>query len=117
WHIDVNKSESSLKNVQILDKLPEGLDIEEIRVWKLSKSGNDWEYDGDIEGDFTGFPIDLGNIEDAHRIQVITNIDYSYFEEYTKELNFKNEAVLEVNGKAEDQDDAEVIVKRESLLE
>src|SRR5699024_3510824 len=73
--------------------------------------------DGDIEGDFTGFPIDLGNIEDAHRIQVITNIDYSYFEEYTKELNFKNEAVLEVNGKAEDQDDAEVIVKRESLLE
>jgi len=117
WQIDVNKSESNLKNVKVLDEIPSGLDIEEIRVWKLRKSGNDWEYDGDIEGDFTGFPIDLGNIEGAHRIQVITNIDYGHFEEYTKELVFDNVAVLEVDGEQEDQDDARVTVERESLLE
>src|SRR5699024_10587452 len=51
------------------------------------------------------------------RFQVTTDIDYSSFEEYKKELDFLNKAVLEVNGETEDRDNATVEVVRESLLE
>src|SRR5699024_8447757 len=116
WQIDVNKSESSLKNVKVLDEIPEGLIINSIKVWELNKAGNDWDY-GDWVGEYDEFPVDLGDIDGAYRFQVTTDIDYSSFEEYKKELDFLNKAVLEVNGETEDRDNATVEVVRESLLE
>src|SRR5699024_6250566 len=85
WQIDVNKSESSLKNVKVLDEIPEGLIINSIKVWELNKAGNDWDY-GDWVGEYDEFPVDLGDIDGAYRFQVTTDIDYSSFEEYKKEL-------------------------------
>src|SRR5699024_8692214 len=116
WQVDVNKSESSLKNVTVKDDIPAGLTVESIKVWKLNKLGNNWGY-GEWVGEYAEFPVDLGDIDGAYRFQVTTDIDYSSIEEYRKELVFDNEAVLEVGGEQEDQDEATVTVERESLLE
>src|SRR5699024_12027285 len=115
WSSDVCSSdlESSLKNVKVLDEIQEGLTVDSIRVWELNKAGNDWGYGKELEGDFKTFPVDLGDIDGAYRIEVITDIDYDSFEEHTKELDFLNEAKLEVDGKEVDKDDATVKVERE----
>ncbi|MGI6155742.1 MAG: collagen binding domain-containing protein, partial [Enterococcus lemanii] len=115
WRLYVNKAESNLKDVRILDEIPAGLNVESIKAWKLVKSGNNWNY-GEKVGEYTEFPVELGDIQEAYVFEIITDIDYGHFTEYTKEIEFHNIAKLELNGKETAEDDATVPVKRGSLI-
>ena len=115
WRIYVNKSEEILENVKVLDTLPKGLVTESIKYWELNKSGDNWNY-GSYKGE-GNFPLDLGDIDGAYVIEVISNINYGYFENYTKELEFINVVKLEVNGEVVDEDDAKVIITRDPLFD
>ncbi|NLY87811.1 MAG: hypothetical protein GX083_04630, partial [Clostridiales bacterium] len=113
WTIYVNKAEENLNNVQILDTIPDGLNVERIDYWKSDAKGNYGEW----VGTSTEFPLDLGDITGAYIIRVKTNIDYSYFENYTKDYEFINTVKLEVNGEIIDESSAKVPIDRGTLLE
>ncbi|NLJ79229.1 MAG: hypothetical protein GX329_07695 [Tissierellia bacterium] len=117
WQIDINKAQATLYNVKVEDEIPEGLDIQSIKIYELKSEGVEWEEGEEVTGDFDNpakFPIELNDIgKQAYRIIVITDIDQTILlddgnikEEYLDGNNdikytFKNEAILK--GK-QDQD-------------
>ncbi|NLC96643.1 MAG: hypothetical protein GX675_03635 [Erysipelotrichaceae bacterium] len=113
WRIYVNKAEEALNNVKVLDTLPAGLTLDSIHYWKSDASGNYGAYVGKA----TEFPLVLGDITGAYLIQVISKIDYNYFDNYTNQLSFENKAELEVDGIVKDSAKDEVTIDRGSLLE
>ncbi len=92
-----------------------------MRVWKLDKTGDQWGYGKEITKSLEDsgklkFPLELGNIgTTAYRIYYETVIEYGA--EYQKEIKFDNKAILKEGTKEVDSDNAEVTVKRGTLLE
>ena len=97
WWIDVNKSGGSIDAAIIEDTLPVELTLVEgsIDIFKLTQSGNDWT-ESDSDKTASGFPVDLGSIDDAHRIRFKTSIDYSQVNDGEYQINnsFINKTIL-----------------------
>ncbi|WP_208589497.1 Cna B-type domain-containing protein, partial [Gracilibacillus suaedae] len=122
WQIDVNKNGSLINDARVEDNLPDGLtvDSESIKVVKITQNGDHWNEGGAHEGDFTGFPIELGALgqEDAYRIKFETDVNWGDVEDgfYQKENGFLNTATLYDGTDELNNDDATVNIVRDPVL-
>lgn len=122
WTIDV-KNGSTIGNAIVEDTLPAGLSIVDgsIEVYKITKSGDNWNTVGDPDKSHTTFPVTLGKLgeNDAYRIKFKTDIDYSKVNSgnYLKDNGFTNIATLYDDKNELNDDDATVTITRDPILE
>ncbi|MDX8045505.1 Cna B-type domain-containing protein [Gracilibacillus sp. S3-1-1] len=122
WEIDVNKNGSLINNAIVNDDLPDGLtlDPKTIKVMRITQNGDNWSEGDPHEGEFTEFPIQLGELgqDDAYRIKFETDVDWEKVNsgEYLEENGFKNTATLYNDNIEVDSDDATVDIVRDPVL-
>lgn len=123
WTIDINKSESAIKNAKVTDVLGPKLEqAENITIVELVKSGSNWsigadktEYFKELNKGTLAFPLSLGDISGAYRIVFDSKIAYGA--DYEKTVKLENTAALEGDNIDKGEIKADVTVTRSSLLE
>lgn len=121
WTIDINKNSLALTDMVLEDSLPAGLslDASSLQVYKLQKSGSNWNTNG-LESNYTltsgGFPINFGDVSADQAFRLIFETDVDYSGDYQKNNDFKNTAVLKSSGEKVGEASAEVRITRASII-
>uniref|UniRef100_UPI0013D4C63E collagen binding domain-containing protein n=1 Tax=Gracilibacillus saliphilus TaxID=543890 RepID=UPI0013D4C63E len=122
WSIDVNKNGSIISDGRVEDNLPDGLTVvpDSIEVVRITQEWGSWTEGDSLEGEFTEFPIELGELgqEDAYRINFETDVNWGDVEDgvYQKENGFLNTATLYDGTDELNNDDAIVDIVRDPVL-
>lgn len=103
WTIHVNKANHSIKNATIIDTIGEGL---KLREGSIKVDGKEVPLGGDLyprlkEQGYNKFILELGNINEYHKVEYITDITNSEKVSYSNEVILKGEG-LKGDGIGED---------------
>ena len=110
WTIDVNTNLKTIKNAEINDDVPDGLEVESIKLYHLNVGYDGKLTTGSLVADKTEFPINLGDINSAYRIEYVTTI------KDPAKGPFKNVAVLTGDGVNESAESTVVIKSGSSIV-
>ncbi len=122
WQIDVNKSGNTFDEAIVKDTLPAGhsIVVGSIKVVKITRSGSNWNEGAAHPGTFTGFPMNLGALDedDAYRIYFDTEVDWSLVNEGIYEVSngFVNTTELFDGENKVDEDSATVTIYRSNII-